>query len=455
MGNLNGEEESMKRRSFLGISSLGWQGTRAFGRHRSAPGREKTQAAVPEAATIKEYRTLGRTGFKASDIAVGVTSNVSLLKAVLDAGVNCIDTSEEYGRGQCERVVGEAIEGRDRKSLFITTKIGLRHPITREIPGVGATKADILRRVYKSLERLKTDYVDCLMIPNAEDVNILKSEEFHSAAAQLKAEGRVRFVGASHHGSQWEGGKPEQTMETVLTAAADDGRFDVMLLAYNFLKQDMGEKVLEVCRKKDIGTALMKTNPVREYFAAQRMAEFQEKSGRELSENVRRRLESLQEKYQQAAAFIKTYGLGGPDEIRAAAIRFCLSNPDVHTVCHSFQNFNDVRDIISLSGGRLSSPDKDKLSAYAKGCGSLYCRHACGLCEPGCPFNVPINTIMRYHHYFEAQGREKYAMEEYATLPGIRADLCLGCEGGCQSACPHNVPIHGLLIVAHQNLAMP
>jgi len=445
----------MKRRSFLGFSSLGLLGTKAFGQDRTSPGPEKAQAGASEAVSIKEYRMLGRTGFKASDIAVGVTFTGSILKAVLDAGVNYIDTSEEYGRGHCEKVVGEAIEGRDRKSLFITTKIGLRHPITREVPGAGNTKTDVLRRVYKSLERLKTDYIDCLMIPNAENVNILKSDEFHSAATQLKAEGRVRFVGVSHHGSQWEGGKPEQSMETVLLAAAEDGRFDVMLLAYNFLKQDMGEEVLEACRKKNIGTTLMKTNPVREYFAAQGTAEVQEKSGRELSETVRRRLEALQEKYKQAADFMRVYGLSGPDEIRAAAIRFCLSNPFVHTVCHSFQNFNDVRDIISLSGGRLSSTDKDRLAAYAKGCGSLYCRHACGLCEPGCPFGVPINTIMRYHHYFEAQGREKYAMEEYAALPGPRADLCLGCKGECQPACPHNIPIHGLLIVAHQNLAMP
>ena len=443
----------MKRRSFLGLAGLGPLATKGFNRDRSSPGLEKTQAAVSETVSIKEYRMLGRTGFKASDIAVGVTITGPLLKAVLDAGVNYIDTSEEYGRGFCEKVVGDAIAGRDRKSLFITTKIGLRNPITREVPGAGTTKTDVLGRVYKSLERLKTDYIDCLMIPNAENVNILKSEDFHSAAAQLKAEGRVRFVGVSHHGSQWEGGKPEQSMETILTAAAEDGRFDVVLLAYNFLKQDMGEKVLEVCRKKNIGTTLMKTNPVREYFAARKTAEFQEKSGRELGETVRRRLEALEEKYKLAADFMKAYGLSGPDEIRATAIRFCLSNPSVNTVCYSFQNFNDVRDIISLSGGRLSSTDKDKLAAYARECGSLYCRHACGLCEPGCPLGVPINTIMRYHHYFEAQGRQKYAMEKYAALPGPRADLCLGCEGECQPACPHNIPIHGLLIVAHQNLA--
>jgi aryl-alcohol dehydrogenase-like predicted oxidoreductase len=252
----------MKRRSFLGFSSLGLVGTKAFSRDGNFPGLEKTQTVDSGAVTIKEYRVLGRTGFKASDIAVGVTYTGPLLKAVLDAGVNYIDTSEEYGRGFCEKVVGDAIEGRDRKSLFITTKIGLRNPITREVPEAGTTKTDILRRVYKSLERLKTDYIDCLMMPNAENVNILKSDDFHLAAAQLKAEGRVRFVGVSHHGSQWEGGKPEQSMEIILTAAAEDGRFDVMLLAYNFLKQDMGEKVLEVCQKKTIGTTLMKAYPV-------------------------------------------------------------------------------------------------------------------------------------------------------------------------------------------------
>ena len=50
-------------------------------------------------------------------------------------------------------------------------------------------------------------------------------------------------------------------METVLTAAAEDGRFDAMLLTYNFLNKEAAENVLAACKKNDVGTTAMKTQP--------------------------------------------------------------------------------------------------------------------------------------------------------------------------------------------------
>ena len=160
------------------------------------------------------------------------------------------------------------------------------------------------------------------------------------------------------------------------------------------------------------------------------------------------------EKHYIDPEIVKKYKLENAAEIKSAAIRFCLSNPKVDTACITFQNFDDVKNIIPLSGGRLAKKDKALLAAYGQGLGSLYCRHACGLCEPDCPHQVPINTIMRYNHYFQAQGREKYAMEKYAQLPTSKADLCSNCEGFCEAGCPHGVPIHGLLTLANQNLTL-
>jgi predicted aldo/keto reductase-like oxidoreductase len=82
------------------------------------------------------------------------------------------------------------------------------------------------------LEELQTDYIDCMMMHMPEKTDTLKLEGFHAAMQELKAEGRVRFVGVSHHGSFWFA-DPAETMENVLLAAADDGRFDVFLMAYN------------------------------------------------------------------------------------------------------------------------------------------------------------------------------------------------------------------------------
>jgi ferredoxin len=113
-----------------------------------------------------------------------------------------------------------------------------------------------------------------------------------------------------------------------------------------------------------------------------------------------------------------------------------------------------LENFISLSGTRLEDMEKKKLAAYKEGCGPLYCRHACGICESVCPNRVPVNTIMRYNHYFEAQGKEKYAMKCYAKMSAPKADLCAQCQGYCESACPYGVSIQGLLTLAHRTLSL-
>lgn len=393
----------------------------------------------PPPIQIKDYRSLGRTGFKVSDLACGFIREPGILEAMLDAGVNYIDTAESYGT---HKMIGKVIKGRDRESLFITTKMEVKKDVSKE---------GFVKRAYKCLEELQVDYVDCMMMHMPETVQTLKTEGFHKAMSQLKSEGRIRFVGLSNHGSFWYKA-PEQSMEKVLLAAVEDGRFDIFLMAYNFLQMDQAEKVLEVCRKKGIGTVLMKTTPVKNYYGLKQRLEEMKKKGKDIDELYIKGLERFEKRAERAERFIEKYNLQNPDEIKDAAIRFVLSNPKVNTVCCSVKNFDQMERTLSLSGTTLSGMDKKKLAAYRKGCGELYCRHACGVCEPQCPHHVPVNTIMRYQHYFEAQGREKYAMLKYNSIPGAKADVCGTCPGYCETACPYNVPIQPMLMRAHHQM---
>jgi predicted aldo/keto reductase-like oxidoreductase len=303
------------------------------------------------------------------------------------------------------------------------------------------------------MEALQVDYLDCLMLSSPETTETLKCEGYHEATRQLKKEGKIRFTGLSHHGSQWALEEPKESMETILSSAAADGRFDVMLLAYNFLKEDRSERVLEVCAREKIGTALMKTNPVRSYnMLKEWLVKAWTSKGKELTEEDRKNLARIEKKMEKSQEFIKKHNLKSDQEIRDAALKFCLSNPNVNTVCLTVMNYEQARDYLRLSGSRLESSDIALLSAYENDCGGLYCRHACGLCEPSCPYRVPVNTIMRYDHYFISQGREKQAMKKYAALPS-RADICQNCAGHCESACPYGLPVRALLSAAHQTLS--
>jgi predicted aldo/keto reductase-like oxidoreductase len=437
----------VSRRDFIKTSTLGLLGGGIAGRSVFPNSQSKNESESPR---IQEYRTLGRTGFKVSDLGTGDFDDAGPFIALLDGGVNYIDTSEDYG--QHGRKIGEAIQGRDRSSLFISSKLRADSSL-RSVGKEGITKEGFIRRALRVMEALQVDYLDCLMLSSPETTEILKCEGYHEATEQLKKEGKIRFTGVSHHGSQWILQEPKEPMETILLNAAEDGRFDVMLLAYNFLKEDQSERVLEACARKEIGTTLMKTNPVRSYNVLQEWLERARTSrGKELTEEDRKNLARFEKKVVKAQEFIKRYSLKSDQEIRAAALKFCLSNPNVNTVCLTVMNYEQARDYLKLSGSRLESKDIALLSAYKNDCSSLYCRHACGLCEPACPTQVPVNTIMRYDHYFVSQGREKLAMTKYAALRS-RADFCQSCVGHCESACPYGLPVRALLSAAHQTLS--
>ena len=418
-----------------------WAGA-AAGKGYSQPARRAAREEDQPFPKIKDYRLLGRTGFKVSDLATGSITDGGVLSAMLDTGVNFIDTAESYPGHH--RLVGRAISGRERKSLFINTKMLAEGDISRE---------GFLKRARKSLEDLGTDYVDCMMLHMPETAEALKNKNFHAAMQELKAEGRVRFVGLSNHGSFWFK-NPEETMEKVLLAAVEDGRFDVFLMAYNFLQMDQAEHVLEASRPKKIGIALMKTTPVTKYEILKSRLEQLEKEGKEIHPLYQEGLKRFRDKADRAEEFIKKYGLKNADEIKASAIRFVLSNPDVHTVCCSVRTYDEMEQVVRLSGTRLSPEGQATLAAYKAACGEFYCRHACGLCELECPRHVPVNTIMRYNHYFLAQGREKEAMVKYSQIPGARADACWDCPGYCERACPYGVPVQGMLLLAHHQLTL-
>ncbi|MFQ6108855.1 MAG: aldo/keto reductase [Candidatus Aminicenantales bacterium] len=432
------ERMNQSRREFIKNSACAVLGVGLASREKKTSKKEDKR---DESLKIKNYRILGRTGFRVSDIGAGFVQDAGLLSALLDSGVNYIDTAESYGT---QRMIGSVIKNRTRRDLFITSKLEIKKDVSKE---------GFLKRTRKCLEELQTDYIDCMMMHMPERAETLKTEGFHAAMEQLKNEGRIRFVGVSHHGSFWFR-DPEETMDRVLLAAAEDGRFDLFLMAYNFLQMDRGERVLQVCREKNIGVALMKTTPVVKYYGLKERIEALQKEGKEIHELYLKGLERFKEKAEKAESFIKKHNLKNPEEIRDAAVRFVLSNPNVHTACCSMRNFDDLRSFVRLSGSGLDEEDKERLAAYKKACSKLYCRHACGVCEPDCPHQVPVNTIMRYNHYFEAQGREKYAMVKYSAIPGTKAEACRNCPGYCEAACPYDVPIQGLLLMAHQQLSL-
>jgi len=436
----------INRRMFLSKASAGMAGVGAGVLTGSGIESlfDKKDIEIPK---IKEYRTLGRTGFMVSDIGCGpaIMTNENLLRAVIDSGVNIIDTAEFYGNGNNEILVGKAIKGYDRKKLFINTKLRIAKTDKQE---------DIVLKTRKCLERLNTDYLDGMMLWNPSSSEEVKNKAFHMAFEQLKREGRVKFCGISSHGSEYNEMNREN-MEQIICGAVEDGRFDHALFVYNYAQREMGENILKLCAEKNVGTMLMKTDPLgkgySELLAGVRKAQSENKP---ISDFTKKRYEMVIEKQEKAEQFLNENPRFNKGTRREAAVGFCLDNPAVSSTLISFRAFEDINDYVVLSGRKLTSENLQVINALRENCGFLYCRHACGQCEPKCPLKVPVNTIMRYNHYFTAQAREKYSIQQYRLLAGANAGSCSSCEGYCEEACPYGVPIKTLLTLSHMNLSV-
>jgi aryl-alcohol dehydrogenase-like predicted oxidoreductase len=116
-----------------------------------------------------------------------------MLNAVLDSGINFIDTSIDYGRS--EEIIGKYISHR-RSEFYLASKCGC--PALHDLLGGGHifTRENIVAGVNQSLERLNTDYIDIIQLhnPTVEDV---EKGDLVSVLNDLRRDGKVRWIGVS------------------------------------------------------------------------------------------------------------------------------------------------------------------------------------------------------------------------------------------------------------------
>jgi predicted aldo/keto reductase-like oxidoreductase len=406
---------------------------------------------------IKLYRKLGRTGFEASDISMGSTRNrqAEVYRYAYDKGINYFDTAETYANGNSQIMLGEALKFMDRKKVFITTKLHLDSDESTE---------SIMDRFDKCQQKLQTNYIDALYMHGVNDVDILNHNAFHNVTKQLRADGRLRYIGVSSHGPRRGRG---DSMEKVLCAAAEDGRFDLMLLIYNFMQEEAGKNIVAACKKNDVGTTAMKTRPgviavepfdpnnptktQREYL--NRMSE-RGYSREEAEQRLQRWLKNQSEMQAHTQPFTQKYGLNNEEQLHTTSVLWVLGNKNMHTACISFNEFGMVDKYVAISGQTMSSGDRKFLERYGSIYNSEYCRHGCTTCTDSCANQIPVSTIMRYSYYFNNQGREKEAMIKYSRLGDLNGLACAGCSAPCLNACPHQVHVPAQLMQAHSILSL-
>jgi 1-deoxyxylulose-5-phosphate synthase len=150
-----------------------------------------------------DYRRLGRTGALVAPLALG-TDNIlnptpedessRMIIRALDAGINLIDTSNSYGSGEAERVIGRVLaESGRRDEVVIATKV--HYPTGPGPNDRGNSRLHIMRACEQSLRRLQTDRIDLYQLHRPDfDVPI---DETLGALTDLVRQGKVCYIGSS------------------------------------------------------------------------------------------------------------------------------------------------------------------------------------------------------------------------------------------------------------------
>jgi aryl-alcohol dehydrogenase-like predicted oxidoreductase len=157
-----------------------------------------------------EFRYLGNSGFKISEITFGnwlthgsqVENAVATqcVRAALDAGISTFDTADVYANTAAEKVLGEALKDERRESLEIFTKVfGPTGPKGHN--DVGLSRKHIMESINGSLTRLQTDYVDLYQAHRYDYETPL--EETMQAFADVVRQGKALYIGVS----EWTAGQ--------------------------------------------------------------------------------------------------------------------------------------------------------------------------------------------------------------------------------------------------------
>ncbi len=183
-------------------------------------------------------KTLGRTGIEVTQLGYGAMEvrgqriwegrpctkeqARTILTGVLDAGINLIDTANDYGTS--ELFIGEFLADR-REEFFLATKCGCHmqyagdHDETLHV----WTRDNIMRNISDSLLKMRTDYIDILQLHNP-DVKTCKRAKLVNILLELKKSGAIRFIGCS-------------STSSYLRKYIDWGLFDVFQIPYSALQR--------------------------------------------------------------------------------------------------------------------------------------------------------------------------------------------------------------------------
>lgn len=313
------------------------------------------------------YRKLGRTGLKVSELCLGTmqfgwtadeATSFAVLDAFVAAGGNFIDTADVYSRwaegnpgGVSEQIIGRWLQARgNRGQIVLATKA--RGRMWDGPNGEGLSRAHLIRACEDSLRRLDTDFIDLYQTHSFDAETPI--DETLRALDDLVHSGKVRYVGASNYPA-WRLTKALWTSDKLGLA-----RYDSLQPHYNLAHRAEFERELKpLCEEEGVG--VIPYSPLAGGFLTGKYHRERD------SLPVSARAEGIQQRYfndrgwailDQLAAVAQGRGL----TVSQTALAWLLTQPVISAPIIGANSVEQLRASLFAAGVRLSAEEMDELN---------------------------------------------------------------------------------------------
>lgn len=368
-----------------------------------------------------EYRELGRTGLKVSEIGMGcegfVGKSYEQVKEMVDvmeaAGVNCIDLYTS--NPQVRTDLGRAMEGRREKFILQAHLCSVwkngQYQRTRVL-------CEVKEGFQEQLRLLNTDHVEIGMIHYVDsmaDWEGVRTGGVLAYAQELRDKGVIGSIGLSSH-------NPE-----VALAAVNSGLIQVLMFSVNpcYDLQPADEDVEQLWNEKNYEKPLVNMDPQRQelYETCQR-----------LGVGI-----TVMKAFGGGDLLSETLSPAGKALTLYQCLHYALTRPGVASVMSGARNVEELK--TSIAYERATDEERDYAAAFAALPKISWVGHCmyCGHCAP-CPVGIDVASVTKFLNLTKAQGMvPETVREHYAVLPH-HAGECVAC-GACEKRCPFQVPV--------------
>jgi aryl-alcohol dehydrogenase-like predicted oxidoreductase len=317
-----------------------------------------------------EYRRLGRTGLKVSELCLGTMTflwtsdeqtSFNVLSAFKDAGGNFLDTADIYSRwhpgntgGTAELVIGKWLKhsSTPRDKVIIATKG--RGQMGDGPNDQGASRVHLMKAIDDSLQRMQTDYIDLYQIHWPDEETPL--EETLDALTDAVHAGKVRYIGASNYPA-WLMMKSLWVSDVKHLA-----RFESVQPHYNLMhRAEFERESMALCQDQKLG--VIPYSPLAGGFLTGKYRRDQPipaNSRGEKNERIQKYAES--EKGQKAIDALESIGKNHGKTIAQTALAWMLSNPVITSPIIGANSVEQLNDGLGAAGYRLSSDEVKTLN---------------------------------------------------------------------------------------------